>query len=59
MFVFFAILYLILFVLAAMWLFAWISMPFKLDRVNNNLEEIKDLLRENTKVKKARKTAGE
>ena len=59
MFVFFAILYLILLVLAAMWLFAWISMPFKLDRVNNNLEEIKDLLRENTKVKKARKTAGE
>ena len=59
MFILFAILYLILFVLAAMWLFAWISMPFKLDRVNNNLEEIKDLLRENTKVKKARKTAGE
>ena len=59
MFILFAILYLILLVLAAMWLFAWISMPFKLDRVNNNLEEIKDLLRENTKVKKARKTAGE
>lgn len=40
------LLYLVLIVLGVLWVIAWITMPYKLDRVNKNLEEIKELLRE-------------
>lgn len=54
------LLYIIVLVLVVLWFVAWISMPFKLDRVNQNLAEIKELLREQNGGKKVRKkTAGE
>ena len=49
------LLYIIVLVLVVLWFVAWISMPFKLDRVNQNLAEIKELLREQKQNKKARK----
>ena len=53
------LLYLVLVVLGVLWVIAWITMPYKLDRVNKNLEEIKELLRESHASKKSRKPAGE
>ena len=54
------LLYIIVLVLVVLWFVAWISMPFKLDRVNQNLAEIKELLREQKGGKTVRKkTAGE
>lgn len=54
------LLYIVVLVLVVLWFVAWISMPFKLDRVNQNLAEIKELLREQKDVKKPRKkTAGQ
>ena len=53
------LLYIIVLVLVVLWFVAWISMPFKLDRVNQNLAEIKELLRERNGGKTVRKkTAG-
>lgn len=53
------VLCLVLIVLGVLWVIAWITMPYKLDRVNKNLEEIKELLRESHTSKKTRKPAGE
>ena len=52
------LLYIIVLVLVLLWFVAWISMPFKLDRVNQNLAEIKELLREQ-KQKAYKKPAGQ
>ena len=49
------LLYIIVLVLVVLWFVAWISMPFKLDRVNQNLAEIKELLREQKVGKTVRK----
>ena len=49
------LLYIIVLVLVVLWFVAWISMPFKLDRVNQNLAEIKELLREQKGGKTVRK----
>lgn len=46
------LLYVILLVLGVLWFVAWISMPFKLDRVNRNLAEIIELLREQNVAKR-------
>ena len=43
-------------VLVVLWFVAWISMPFKLDRVNQNLAEIKELLREQKQNKRRAKS---
>ena len=50
-----ALLYIILLVLGFLWLVAWISMPFKLDKVNRNLEDIKELMRGQSERKKSTK----
>lgn len=52
-------LYLVLVVLVVLWLIAWIMMPYKIDKVNKNLEEIKELLCESRNVKKCRRPAGD
>ena len=49
------LLYVIVLVLVVLWFVAWISMPFKLDRVNQNLAEIKELLREQKQNKRRAK----
>ncbi len=49
------LLYIIVLVLVVLWFVAWISMPFRLDRVNQNLAEIKELLRERNGGKTVRK----
>lgn len=49
------LLYVILLVLGFLWFVAWISIPFKLDRVNRNLAEIIELLREQNTAKRGRK----
>lgn len=46
------VLYFVCVVVFALWVIAWILIPFKLDRVNKNLEEIKELLSEKRAVKK-------
>ena len=51
------VLYFVCVVVFALWVIAWILIPFKLDRVNKNLEEIKELLSEKRAVKK-QKTGG-
>ena len=50
------LLYIIVLVLVVLLFVAWISMPFKLDRVNQNLAEIKELLREQKQNKKRAKS---
>ena len=50
------LLYIIVLVLVVLWFVAWISMPFKLDRVNQNLAEIKELLREQKQNKRRAKS---
>ena len=52
------VLYFVCVIVFALWVVAWISIPFKLDRVNKNLEEIKELLSERPTTKKSQKTAG-
>lgn len=52
------VLYFVCVIVFALWVVAWISIPFKLDRVNKNLEEIKKLLSERPTTKKSQKTAG-
>lgn len=52
------VLYFVCVIVFALWVVAWISIPFKLDRVNKNLEEIKELLSERPTKKKSQKTAG-
>ena len=42
----------------ALWVIAWISISFKLDRVNKNLEEVKELLSEKLATKKSKKQWG-
>ena len=49
------LLYVIVLVLVVLWFVAWISMTFKLDRVNQNLAEIKELLREQKQNKRRAK----
>lgn len=49
----------VLIVLGVLWFVAWITMPYKLDRVNKNLEEIKELFRKSHVSKKPRKPAGD
>ena len=50
------LLYIIVLVLVVLWFVAWISMPFKLDRGNQNLAEIKELLREPKQNKRRAKS---
>ncbi len=38
-------------VLVILFVVAWLMMPFKLNEINRNLEEIKELLREKGKTK--------
>ena len=52
------VLYFVCVVVFALWVIAWISIPFKLDRVNKNLEELKELLSEKLVTKKSQKTVG-
>ena len=49
------LLYIVVLVLVVLWFVAWISMPFKLDSVNQNLAEIKELLREQKQNKRRAK----
>ncbi len=51
------ILYLVCVAVFMLWIIAWVLIPFKLDRVNKNLEEIKKLLSEGLAAKKIKKTA--
>ena len=48
----FGLLYAVFLVLAILFFVAWLMMPFKLNEVNRNLEEIKELLREKRKPKR-------
>ena len=50
--------YFVCVVVFALWVIAWISIPFKLDRVNKNLEEVKELLSEKLSTKKVPKNNG-
>lgn len=52
------VLYFVCVIVFALWVVAWISIPFKLDRVNKSLEEIKELLSERPTTKKSQKSAG-
>ena len=52
------VLYFACVVVFALWVIAWISIPFKLDRVNKNLEEVKELLSEKLATKSPKKQRG-
>ena len=54
------VLYVFFLLLVLCFVIAWLMMPFELRAVNRNLKEIKELLlRQNSGVRKSRKTQGD